>query len=449
MDPSRKISSDHNHTSSLNDDTSSVSAIHQSGLPDSPGGDITTNVVTIVVPRCSSSSFASGAAGSTASPCAAAGEGTHSMTSQQISFSGGNNETASRRPDRPHLTPLVSDQTFLYGRNDTTAAISLQHQFSSALDTSTQPVHHSSSSNKENNMNIYQKRARDITEAAQNGTPLKKSKPNSQASDEVSSSAILVNDEIYFSNLVRPAQIAATHARETHLEMQVSANKANEELKTLETLQEWHDKEAKKTEQALISLVHDKNAEIDAIEEKYEPLIKSTEEEFAKAAAKTDEFMKRATTKQEEFERLVDLVQKTNETYALARRAKIRREFIARVGQGITVAIVAKELEVDARELRAIFDEKITTLEDLRSDFNLKNQEVIAQANYTKLKDRVCKPLKKGGHKMGDDLHNIVNQQQGKTNQKRSKNLKEMLFEIFFPGENHPELDDSGRPTRN
>jgi len=110
-----------------------------------------------------------------------------------------------------------------------------------------------------------------------------------------------------------------------------------------ETLQEWHDKDAKKTEQALISLVCDKNAEHDAIEEKYEPLIESTEQEFAKTAAKTDEFMKRAATKQEEFERLVELVQKSNEKYSLARRAKIRREFIALVGQGITVAIVAKE----------------------------------------------------------------------------------------------------------
>jgi len=106
-------------------------------------------------------------------------------------------------------------------------------------------------------------------------------------------------------------------------------------------------------------------------------------------------------------------------------------------------------LEVNARELLVIFDTKITTLEDLRSDFNLKNQAVIAQANYRILKDRVCKPLREGGHKMCEDLHNIVNQQPGKTGQKRSKNLKEMLFEIFFPGEDHPELDNSGRPTRN
>ena len=49
---------------------------------------------------------------------------------------------------------------------------------------------------------------------------------------------------------------------------------------------------------------------------------------------------------------------------------------------------------------------------------------------------------------MREDLYNIVNHQQGNTDVKRSKDLKTLLFTIFSPGDEHPELTENGKPTK-
>ena len=249
------------------------------------------------------------------------------------------------------------------------AAISLQQSLSS-LGTCTQPVCHSSS-NKEN---VYRKRAREVKENAENGTPRKRSKPNFEVSDDEVCSAIIVeDDEGFFSTVVRPAQLAATHARMKHEEMQASANKANEELKTLKLMQEWHNKDVNKTEGALYDLVQKKKEEIALIEQKYEPHIKNKEEDVAQAAFQADKFMKLAATEQVEDGALMNLVHTTYDELVLTRRTNIRREFITMVGQGRNVDHVAKKLSVFSTELTTIFDQKITKPEDLRSAFGLNN----------------------------------------------------------------------------
>jgi len=47
---------------------------------------------------------------------------------------------------------------------------------------------------------------------------------------------------------------------------------------------------------------------------------------------------------------------------------------------------------------------------------------------------------------MGEDTHSITNARKGeKGNKQKSKQLKEILFRIFFPGMEHPELNEKGR----
>ena len=54
--------------------------------------------------------------------------------------------------------------------------------------------------------------------------------------------------------------------------------------------------------------------------------------------------------------------------------------------------------------------------------------------------------LTKFGHEMGEDTHSITNARKGeKGNKQKSKQLKEILFRIFFPGMEHPEFNERGR----
>jgi len=46
---------------------------------------------------------------------------------------------------------------------------------------------------------------------------------------------------------------------------------------------------------------------------------------------------------------------------------------------------------------------------------------------------------------MGGDIHSITNVHKGEKGKQRSKELKEILFRIFFPGMEHPELNEKGR----
>ena len=82
--------------------------------------------------------------------------------------------------------------------------------------------------------------------------------------------------------------------------MQASANKADEELKTLvRIVHECYDNDLDKTEWALYDLHQRKKEEIELIEQEYEPLIKRKEEEIAEKAFQADKFKKLAIKQME------------------------------------------------------------------------------------------------------------------------------------------------------
>ena len=85
------------------------------------------------------------------------------------------------------------------------------------------------------------------------------------------------------------------------------------------------------------------------------------------------------------------------------------------------------------------------TPEDLRLYFTINTPLDIANATYKCLEKKVANVLTKFGHEMGGDIHSITNVQKGEKGKQRSKELKEILFRIFFPGMEHPELNEKGR----
>jgi hypothetical protein len=55
----------------------------------------------------------------------------------------------------------------------------------------------------------------------------------------------------------------------------------------------------------------------------------------------------------------------------------------------------------------------------------------------------IARPLISGGHEMGEGIREIIHVRvRGSC---KTKHLKQMLFEIFFRGQEHPELSDRGK----
>jgi len=85
------------------------------------------------------------------------------------------------------------------------------------------------------------------------------------------------------------------------------------------------------------------------------------------------------------------------------------------------------------------------TPKDLRLYFTINNPLDIANATYKCLERKVANVLSKLGHEMGGAIHSITNVQKGEKGKQRCKYLKDILFRIFFPGIEHPELNENGK----
>ena len=84
---------------------------------------------------------------------------------------------------------------------------------------------------------------------------------------------------------------------------------------------------------------------------------------------------------------------------------------------------------------------------DLRSVFGVDTLQDIVNTDYKILVKTIARPLISGGHEKGKGIHEIINARKGGSC--RTKHLKQMLFEIFSPGQEHPELNDRGRLVQN
>jgi len=104
----------------------------------------------------------------------------------------------------------------------------------------------------------------------------------------------------------------------------------------------------------------------------------------------------------------------------------------------MAVDLVAQQLGI---EPEAIF--RVVRTHDLRSVFGVDTLQGIVKTDYRILVQTIARPLISGGHEKGEGIREIINARKGGSC--RTKHLKQMLFEIFFPGREHPELSDRGR----
>jgi len=71
----------------------------------------------------------------------------------------------------------------------------------------------------------------------------------------------------------------------------------------------------------------------------------------------------------------------------------------------------------------------------------------IVKTDYKILVQTIARPLISGGHEKGEGIREIINAR--KEGSCRTKHLKQMLFEIFFSGQEHPDLNGRGRLVQN
>jgi len=85
------------------------------------------------------------------------------------------------------------------------------------------------------------------------------------------------------------------------------------------------------------------------------------------------------------------------------------------------------------------------TSSELCSVFDLKAPRDILGIGYKQVNKHFAFPLIRGGHKKADALYPYAQQVTGDGIKQRSKVLKEMLFGIFYPDDECPELNDAGK----
>jgi hypothetical protein len=305
-----------------------------------------------------------------------------------------------------------------------------------------------------------EKRVRDIVTAVQNGVPGASPRPTPKRRkldlvSRESSNIILDDSHNYFSILVRPAEILAETARHQMEKLQESANSAQKQLDGVTLMTEFVAKEQEEREMSLVTVVQEQvdeiariNAERDAKIEQardwFNPLIASKQEEAVNAGNKADEYEEKQDSAQSTFLGAVCQLDVASTKYTTAERFKkiVQVVYMAIDGQNAEAVAQALEMRIGG-ETHMLLHGK--TPEDLRLYFTINTPLDIANATYKCLEKKVANVLTKFGHEMGGDIHSITNVHKGEKGKQRSKELKEILFRIFFPGMEHPELNEKGR----
>ena len=205
-------------------------------------------------------------------------------------------------------------------------------------------------------------------------------------------------------------------------------------------------KEQDLEEGRMFDLVQDKKKKMRKIEAHYEPHIAEQEHVVAQAAEAAQKCTDRVSKKQFEFKECLGQVDHASAEYEQKKFIANRLQFVAMVGtKGMDVDLVAQQLGIDPA---AIFREGVRTAPDvLRSVFGVDTLQDIVKTDYKILVHTIARPLSSGGHEKGKGIREIINARKGGSC--RTKHLKQMLFEIFSPGQEHPELNDRGRLVQN
>jgi len=305
-----------------------------------------------------------------------------------------------------------------------------------------------------------EKRVRDIVTAVQNGVPGASPRPTPKrrkldSGSRESSDIILDDSHNYFSIVVRPAEISAETARHQMEKLQESANVAKKQLDMVALMTEFFTKEQEDQDMSLVTVVQEQvdeiariNAERDAEIEQalawFNPLIARKQEEAVKAGKKADEFEEKQDSAQTTFAGAARHLDVASTKYTTAERFKkiVQVVYMAIDGQNAEAVAQALEMRIGG-EMHMLLHGK--TPEDLRLYFTINTPLDIANATYKCLERKVADVLTKLGHEMGEAIHSITNVQKGEKGKQRCKHLKEILFRIFFPGMEHPELNEMGK----
>jgi hypothetical protein len=291
-------------------------------------------------------------------------------------------------------------------------------------------------------LTVHQKRARTVREAAEvnEETPRKRSRLNSGPNNDASDSAIGLGDESnHYSTRVEPAQLDARHAWDKKKCMGEAADRVKKELDVLLYVEANFAEKQDLEEAGLIGLVQEKKKKVREIEADYDHHIAEKEHVVAQAAEAAQKCTDRVGKKNFEFKECLGQVDRASADYEEKKFIVQRLQFAAMIGaKGMAVDVVACKLGI---EPEAIFRGASTP--DLRSVFGVDTLQDIVNTDYKILVKTIARPLISGGHEKGKGIREIVNARNGGSC--KTKRLKQMLFEIFFRGQEHPELSDRGK----
>jgi len=351
---------------------------------------------------------------------------------------------------RPDTTARDGNMTI---SNPTIPSSGTHHQQMSSQEPHAYDEDNSISSDEEQE-DPNEKRVRDIMTAVQNGVPTPKRRKLDSVSRE-STEMILDDSRNYFSNVVRPAEIKAETARHQMEKLQESANVAKSQIDKVAVMTVVFAKEQEDQDMILVTELQEQLDEIARIDAKrdveieqalawFNPRIAKKQEEAVKAGKKVDEYEEKQDSAQISFAGAARQLDDASTKYTKAERFKKIVQVVYMTIDGQNAEAVAQKLEMSiGGEMHMLLHGK--TSEDLRLYFTINTPLDIANATYKYLERKVADVLTKLGHEMSEAIHSITNVQKGEKGKQRCKHLKEILFRIFFPGMEHPELNGRGK----
>jgi len=283
------------------------------------------------------------------------------------------------------------------------------------------------------------KRVREIVEEELDGTPSTKklrfgasSKQNEQQNNIVGiDQSTILHASSYYNLRVRCDEEATKHARERYDTMNNAALREQGTLDFIHGRVEKREQEQAHAEAALRRDVREMKEEVQAVLNKHNGKIKRRKEDLERAQENVQEIKTEEAIKEKEICSLE------------AGAAEAYTEFQERSKTLLVMQHVHQWVHRDSKVRNNVLQN--LTSSELCSVFDLKAPRDILGIGYKQVNKHFAFPLIRGGHKKADALYPYAQQVTGDGIKQRSKVLKEMLFGIFYPDDECPELNDAGK----